>query len=120
MLKYFLKIKLKMNKIIKLIFFFVVVLFLNNCSDFKNVITNTKEQGGDEFLVIKKQPLSIPPDFDKIPVPVSEQNLEEIKEITLSENEIENLLKDISKENKTQSDNQVSEDLENSILKKIN
>ena len=108
-----------MNRKIKLIFIFAIVLLLNNCTDIRNVLTNTKEAGGDEFLVIKKQPLTIPPNFEKIPVPISEEKLEEIDEIAISESEIENLLKDISSKSKVQSDHKVSKELENSILKKI-
>ena len=108
-----------MNRIIKLIFTFVIILLLNNCTELKNVVTNTKEASGDEFLVIKKQPLTIPPDFDKIPVPISEENLEEVDQITISENEIENLLKDISSKSKDINDDKISEDLESSILQKI-
>ena len=108
-----------MKKIIKLIFTFVIILLLNNCTELKSVVTNTKETSGDEFLVIKKQPLTIPPDFDKIPVPISEENLEEVDQITISESEIENLLKDISSKSKATNDDKISEDLENSILQKI-
>ena len=108
-----------MNRIIKLTFIFTVILLLNNCSEFRNVLTNTKEQTGDEFLVIKKQPLTIPPNFNEIPVPISEQNLEEVDEIEINETEIKNLLKDISSNSKVQNDDKVSEDLENSILQKI-
>ena len=108
-----------MNRIIKLIFTFVIILLLNNCTELKNIVTNTKEASGEEFLVIKKQPLTIPPDFDKIPVPISEENLEEVDQITISESEIENLLKDISSKSKAINDDKISEDLENSILQKI-
>ena len=108
-----------MNRIIKLTFIFTVILLLNNCSEFRNVLTNTKEQTGEEFLVIKKQPLTIPPNFNEIPVPISEQNLEEVDEIEINETEIKNLLKDISSNSKVQNDDKVSEDLENSILQKI-
>ena len=98
---------------------FVTILLLNNCTELRKLVTNTKEASGDEFLVIKKQPLTIPPDFDKIPVPISEENLEEVDQITISENEIENLLKDISSKSKAINDDKISEDLENSILQKI-
>ena len=108
-----------MNRIIKLIFVFVTILLLNNCTELRKLVTNTKEASGDEFLVIKKQPLTIPPDFDKIPVPISEESLEEVDQVIISESEIENLLKDISSESKAESTDKISEDLENSILQKI-
>ena len=108
-----------MNRIIKLIFVFVTIFLLNNCTGLRNAVTNTKGASGDEFLVIKKQPLTIPPDFEKIPVPISEESLEEVDQVIISESEIENLLKDISSESKAESTDKISEDLENSILQKI-
>ena len=108
-----------MNKKIKLIFIFVTVFLLNGCSELRNLVTNTKEPAGDEFLVIKKQPLTIPPNFDEIPVPISEENSEEVDEVLLTDSEIENLFKDISSKNKVKNSEKVSEDLETSILEKI-
>ena len=35
----------------------------------KRCLTGQKAKGGDEFLVMKKDPLILPPDFDKLPTP---------------------------------------------------
>tara|TARA_Y100000590_G_scaffold421564_1_gene525377 strand:+ start:1585 stop:1914 length:330 start_codon:yes stop_codon:yes gene_type:complete len=98
--------------------FFLISLFLlvSSCNEFKRTLTNTKKSAGDEFLVEKKEPLTVPPNFDKLPVPLSEE--EEIVEEN-TENNIEDLLKRTSKTENENLEN-LSGDLEDSILEKIN
>ena len=106
-----------MNKYIKLIFIFVITFFLSSCGGAKDFLTNAKKSGGDEFLVEKKQPLTMPPNFEDIPVPMSEEQ-EEIGEQETSEAEITEMLKELEGES-NQSSEEISGNLENSILKKI-
>ena len=42
--------------------------------DAKKVLTNQKIKTTDEFLVKKKEPLELPPNYDKIPRPGSLEN----------------------------------------------
>ena len=60
-----------MNKKILLYFslFFIFIL----CQTVKDGLTGKKQENSDEFLVIKKNPLEIPPNFDELPVPQSEK-----------------------------------------------
>ena len=106
-----------MNKYIKLIFIFVISLSLTSCGGARDFLTNAKKPGGDEFLVEKKQPLTMPPNFEDIPVPMSEEQ-EEISEEETSEAEITEMLKELEGES-NQSSEEISGNLENSILKKI-
>ena len=107
-----------MNKYIKLIFIFVITFFLSSCGGTKDFLTNAKKSGGDEFLVEKKQPLTMPPNFDDIPVPMSEE-LEDVSEQEeTNQAEIEDMLKELEGES-SQSTEEISGNLENSILKKI-
>ena len=106
-----------MNKYITLIFIFVITLSLTSCGGTKDFLTNAKKSGGDEFLVEKKQPLTMPPNFEDIPVPMSEEQ-EEISEEETSEAEITEMLKELEGES-NQSSEEISGNLENSILKKI-
>ena len=106
-----------MNKYIILIFVFVITLSLTSCGGTRDFLTNAKKSGGDEFLVEKKQPLTMPPNFEDIPVPMSEEQ-EEISEEETSEAEITEMLKELEGES-NQSSEEVSGNLENSILKKI-
>tara|TARA_B100000131_G_scaffold44123_1_gene39643 strand:- start:510 stop:833 length:324 start_codon:yes stop_codon:yes gene_type:complete len=106
-----------MNKYIILIFIFVITLSLTSCGGTRDFLTNAKKSGGDEFLVEKKQPLTMPPNFEDIPVPMSEEQ-EEISEEETSEAEITEMLKELEGES-NQSSEEISGNLENSILKKI-
>ena len=51
---------------------FITLLFfilLTSCSDFKKIMTGQKVQTTDEFLVKKKDPLVLPPDYENLPTP---------------------------------------------------
>ena len=53
--------------------FLLVFLFLvSGCQDVKKGMSGKKINQGQEFLVIKKNPLEIPPDFEKMPIPKNE------------------------------------------------
>ena len=107
-----------MNKYIILIFIFVITLSLTSCGGTRDFLTNAKKSGGDEFLVEKKQPLTMPPNFEDIPVPMSEEQEEISEEEETSEAEITEMLKELEGES-NQSSEEISGNLENSILKKI-
>ena len=105
---------MKQNK--TLVFFLISLFFLiSSCNEFKKAVTNTKKPAGDEFLVEKKEPLTLPPNFNELPVPLSEE--QEEAELT-SENNIEDLLKR-SSELENQNSENLTEELETSILEKI-
>ena len=61
-------------KYFKLLIFFQLILFLYSCSTIKEGFTNQKKSSSDEFLVEKKSPLVMPPDYNDLPVP--DQNKE--------------------------------------------
>ena len=62
-----------MNKF-KIIFFTIfVVCFFYSCSTVKKGFESQRKNSTDEFLVEKKQPLVMPPDFDKLPLPKKKQ-----------------------------------------------
>ena len=91
----------------------IVSLLSISCSGVKKALDPKKKNTSEEFLVEKKTPLSIPPDFEKLPVPQSEKNGGEDKNT-----EIETLL-----ENNSGNSNQPEEynytGLEELILDKI-
>ena len=84
----------------------------------RDFLTNAKKPGGDEFLVEKKQPLTMPPNFEDIPVPMSEEQEDIGEQEDTSQAEIEDMLKELEGES-SQSTEEISGNLENSILKKI-
>ena len=71
---------------------------------------------GDEFLIDKKNPLVMPPDFDKLPKP-GEANVKSTKDIENDQSNIKNLLKNSNDQNISNTSESTS--IESSILKKI-
>ena len=102
-------------KYFKLLIFFQLILFLYSCSTVKEGFTNQKKSSSDEFLVEKKSPLVMPPDYNDLPVP--DQNKETVE---TDENKIKDLVTKNENEN-GQNNNSVEGnlDIEQSILKKI-
>ena len=64
----------------KVILFITFLMFiLTSCTSVKEagqVLRNEKVKTTDEFLVKKKQPLILPPDYDKIPEPGSTNKIQ--------------------------------------------
>mgnify|MGYP001249479894 CR=1 FL=1 len=57
-------------KLINKIFIILITFFLiNACSGLKENLSLKKKQGVDEFLIKKKNPLTVPPDFSSLPKP---------------------------------------------------
>ena len=87
---------------------FALVFFTVSCADVKRGITGAEQQSTDEFLVIKKDPLILPPDYENLPVP--DETVTASEEISIFENTLE-----ISTEDNSSTPNSI----ESSILKKI-
>ena len=107
-----------MNKffIISKLFFFL--LFIYSCGSVGEALQGKKRSDqGDEFLIDKKNPLAMPPDFDKLPKP-GESSLKSTKDIESDQSNIEDLLKNSEIEEDASSSEQ-STSIESSILKKI-
>lgn len=106
--------------LIKYIFFLVVLIFtLNNCQNVKEGLGGKKKNNKDEFLVKKKNPLVLPPNFYELPKP--ESNTGNISNKQDEEFDIEKILgKSSGKKNIELKPETVDKSLENSILKKIN
>tara|TARA_E500000178_G_scaffold241098_1_gene237527 strand:+ start:1594 stop:1905 length:312 start_codon:yes stop_codon:yes gene_type:complete len=93
----------------------LTLFFLVSCSGFKEagkVLRNEKVNSTDEFLVKKREPLILPPDYDKMPEPNSNSNTSKSKET----NRIKNILKKTDQESKSK---QSSSSTEKSILNRI-
>ena len=97
--------------------FFLIILsflvFVSSCQTLKEGITGTKRsKTSDEFLVEKKSPLVLPPDFEDMPLPKAQRNM--IRDDTSIE-KLLNANKDIDQISETKAD----KSLEKSILNKI-
>ena len=70
----------------KTIFPMLLIFLVTSCADtwgnVKRGLTGAKQKSTDEFLVEKKDPLILPPDFDNLPSPSDrEEAIEEISSI---------------------------------------
>ena len=114
-----------MNKFFKISKLLFLVLFLYSCGSVGEALQGKKRSDqGDEFLIDKKSPLAMPPDFDKLPKP-GESNIDSTKDIVSNQSNIKDLLKNQNDcvienncdENTPSSDEPSS--IESSILEKI-
>ena len=97
------------------IFLLIIILSLTgiSCSSVKNAFDPERNNSSEEFLVEKKSPLSIPPDFEKLPVPKAEQNQQETPD------EIQTLLTKTEIKSSKSNEEKKSTDLDELILDKI-
>ena len=107
-----------MNKLFKISKLLILLLFIYSCGSVGEVLQGKKRSDqGDEFLIDKKNPLAMPPDFDKLPKP-GEASIKSTKDIESDQSNIKDLLKKSDIEENTSSSEQ-STSIESSILKKI-
>ena len=96
-------------------FFLIILLFiLCSCQGVKNALGGKKYENSDEFLVIKKNPLVLPPNFNDLPTPKDVADTTQIENI---ENEIEDLLSSIKDSDEVSESS--SSDTESFVLEKI-
>ena len=100
---------------IKIVLIFVFLIFLSSCGSVKDGLTLKKKSNADEFLVEKKNPLVLPPDFNKLPIPNEQIN----DEIPDEFNEIEKLISKNKNKVKKSENNSSSNKIEQNILNKI-
>ena len=102
------------NKLIILLLS-LIFIFLNGCKNLRENLSLKKKVSTDEFLVQKKNPLVLPPDYSDLPKPTAE-----IKNTNQKEKEID-LSKIFNNSKKTDSENSsdINQSLEDSIRKKI-
>lgn len=116
-MKYWLIIR-KMKKLLKNTLFAILILgTFNACQSVKDGLSGKKQTNSDEFLVKKKNPLSLPPDFENLPKPTTSNKNDDKKDTEISLMEI--LSKNVITKNKVSvSETQIGS-LEKNILKKI-
>ena len=100
----------------KFFLYLASLLFLYSCQSVKDGLTGKKRERSDEFLVIKKNPLEIPPNFDELPVPQSEKINDQSE---LVDEEIKDLIKSINSKN-TKSNGIGNRSAEEFVIDKIN
>ena len=58
-----------MKHFLNFFLFLTISLILGACSGLKENLSLKKKQGVDEFLIERKEPLTVPPDFTSLPKP---------------------------------------------------
>ena len=89
-----------------------IAIILSSCGTVREGFSNQKKNNSDEFLVEKKSPLVMPPDYNELPIPNEEKIEKETKDIKslISKSKQEEISEDLNKKNSS---------IEGSILKKI-
>ena len=101
-------------KNLKIIILSNLFLFLLSCGTVKEGFSNQKKNNSDEFLVEKKTPLVMPPNYNELPEPKITQ-----QEIKKEKNPIKSLLLQEDDDlNKNEIDDK-DKKLEDSLLEKI-
>ena len=109
---------MKKNKFALLIFFGLLFL-LSSCQSAKEGLTGRKKNNTDEFLVQKKNPLVLPPDYNDLPLP-EDYEIEHDQSRTNIDNEIKKLMESEEKDDVSNNDSVGDGSLEDSIIKILN
>ena len=92
-----------------------LLMFLTSCGTIEEGFGSPKKDNSDEFLVEKKMPLKMPPEFNQLPKP-SETN----KSRNVSNNEIKTLISNNENNDGDQVQNKkVNKNLKENLLEKI-
>ena len=97
----------------KIVFFIMLSFLITSCESVREGLTGSKNQSTDEFLVKKKDPLVLPPDFENLPNPTERQV--SVEEMTSFE---KTLKKQTISESSSATENSVEESILNQIKKR--
>ena len=97
----------------KIVFFMMLSFLITSCESLREGLTGSKNQSTDEFLVKKKDPLVLPPDFENLPNPTARQV--SVEEMTSFE---KTLKKQTISESSSATENSVEESILNQIKKR--
>ena len=89
----------KINSLFLLYLFFTLV----SCGTFKEGFKNQKKDSSDEFLVEKKSPLVMPPDYNELPIPNNNKT-----SIKTDDTDVKDLIFEEKNETTAQSDNEIN------------
>ena len=97
----------------KLFLNIMILFFVYSCgtSNVGKVLRNEKITNTDEFLVKKRQPLSLPPDYEDLPEPGTHNSDKK------NEDDINKILKIPKKQSETKSSSTVEQSIINEIRK---
>ena len=98
----------------KFLIYFLILIPLFGCGSAKEGFTLKKKNNSDEFLIEKKNPLVMPPEYGDLPVPGDF----EAQSSNVDKDEFEKII--TKSKNKTSKKNIKKTNIEQSVLEKIN
>ena len=105
-----------MEKISKFFVVSIFIILLNSCGTIKEGFVSKKKNSTDEFLVKKKSPLVMPPEFNELPIPGNNNQVQKNDE----NSDIKSLITGSANEtSKSQNSSNQNTNFETSILEKI-
>ena len=91
-----------------------LILLLASCSSIESAFVNEKKNNTDEFLVEKKSPLVMPPDYNELPIPK-----EKTEQSDTNENEFKTLITQKNQNSKFDGKEDIDKNFEELLLNKI-
>ena len=98
--------------------FILLCLFFfgfSSCTSIKNALTGKRTENSDEFLIKKKNPLILPPDYEDLPEPKDESS----EDLAEDETDVEELI-GIYNDDQDSIDSKSYESIEQFVLDNIN
>ena len=96
-------------KYFKIIIILLIFVGISGCANFRDAVTGQTKKTTDEFLIKKKDPLILPPDYDTLPIPKTKKSKKANSSLETA----------ISNTNNSDKSSEVSSSLENMILKEL-
>ena len=93
----------------------LIFIFLHGCQSVRDNLSMKKKENSEEFLVQKKNPLILPPNYNDLPKPLSEEKIINQKEQKV---DLSKIFKN-SKKLESKSSSDIDQSLEDSIREKI-
>ena len=104
------------NKKSKILILLLLSMLLYSCQTTKDALQGKKRsEQSDEFLVEKKNPLALPPDFDKLPLPGEKENSLKVEK---NNSDIKNII-NLEQIKNTENNSSENTGIEEVLLKKI-
>ena len=100
------------------LFLIIFLFFFTSCQSIKDGLSGKKNENSDEFLVQKKNPLVLPPNFMELPSPENESYEDELTKLE-DETKIENILKIVDDSQKTKIKKNSNNSAEDFVLDQI-
>tara|TARA_B100000989_G_scaffold183075_1_gene137703 strand:- start:500 stop:814 length:315 start_codon:yes stop_codon:yes gene_type:complete len=104
-----------MKYILKVSLTLIIVLILQGCTNVKEGLSLKKKKGIDEFLIERKNPLTVPPDFSTLPKPRNSMDENKVKDKDI---DLKKVLTETAKDNSVSSSGNIEKSISEILNKK--